>query len=81
MAARYDVKVPVKSKDGQIRFWRGIGRVVQQGDKFSLYLDVVPVGWDGYAALMTPEPKQPSARPERDSAPERESAPTDEAPF
>ena len=64
---RYDVCVAQKGA-GDKTFWRKIG-VVLQGDKgFSLKLEAVPVGWDGWASLFEPKAKdQPTKQNDEDT--------------
>ena len=61
---RYDVCAA--DKQGEKTYWRKIG-VVLQGEKgFSLKLEAVPIGWDGWASLFEPKPKDGKPAPKRD---------------
>ena len=57
--------------------WTNIGRVIanKDGQGFSLKIDAVPVGWDGWASLFEPKPKEAGNKP-----PAQERDP-DEIPF
>ena len=54
---RYDVCVGQQGKDEKI-YWKQIGVVLQTEKGFSLKLESVPVGWDGWATLFEPKPKE-----------------------
>lgn len=78
MAAKLRYEVLAKTgtyqdKDGNDKSrYLKIG-VVLQGDKgFSLKLESVPVGWDGWAMLAEPRPKEDyaKARAKRDEEPD-----------
>ena len=66
---RYEVVVKREGKDGKV-FWNKIGVVLQTDKGFSLKLESVPVGWDGWASLFEPKAKNdaPQQKPE-DSPP------------
>jgi len=66
---RYEVVVKREGKEGKV-FWNKIGVVLQTEKGFSLKLESVPVGWDGWASLFEPKPKNdaPQQKPE-DSPP------------
>lgn len=44
------------TKDGKV-FWTRIGVVLQTEKGFSLKLEQIPVGWDGWAKLFEPKDK------------------------
>lgn len=69
---RYDVSVAEKRDDKT--YWKKIG-VVLQTDKggFALKIEMLPVGWDGWAQLFEPK--------EDDKRPERKTQDSDGAPF
>ena len=46
-----------EDKDGK-PFYKTIGRVVDTAKGQSLKLDLIPLGWDGWAMLMDPLPKE-----------------------
>ena len=48
---RYEVVTRREGKDGKV-FWNKIGVVFQTEKGFSLKLESVPVGWDGFASLF-----------------------------
>lgn len=50
---RYDVVVA--EKNGDKTYWRNIGAVLQTEKGFSLKLNAIPVGWDGWAQLFEPK--------------------------
>lgn len=55
---KYDVvTLRTDEKTGK-KYYTNIGRVLQTDKGFSLKLDSVPIGWDGWAALYTPKPKE-----------------------
>lgn len=59
---RYDVCIKQPGK-GEKVYWKKIG-VVLQGDKgFSMKLEFIPVGWDGWASLFEPKPKTDEKTP------------------
>lgn len=51
---RYEVVTKREGKDGKV-FWNKIGVVFQTDKGFSLKLESVPVGWDGWASLFEPK--------------------------
>lgn len=60
MKKKYDVCYKQEGKDGK-GYWKQIG-VVLEGDKgLSLKLEVVPLGWNGFAGLFEPKPKEDTA--------------------
>lgn len=54
---RYEVVTKREGKDGKV-FWNKIGVVLQSDKGFSLKLESVPVGWDGWASLFEPKAKE-----------------------
>lgn len=57
MGVKYEIKAKTGEKDGKA-FYSKIG-VVLQGDKgFSMRLNMIPLGWDGFAILSEPEQRQ-----------------------
>lgn len=63
MATRkYDVCVARKGKDDKT-YWTKVGVILKSDKGYSLKLEVVPVGWDGWASLF--EPKEPQQRPQQ----------------
>ena len=61
---KYDVCYAQKdSKDQSKVYWKQIGVVLQTDKGFSMKLESVPVGWDGWAVLFEPKPKDASAKP------------------
>lgn len=65
---RYEVCTKRPGKDGKT-YWTKIG-VVLQGDKgFSLKLESVPVGWDGWASLFEPKAKGTAPATQDDDIP------------
>lgn len=64
---KYDVCVAQKGKDDKT-YWRNIGVILKTEKGFSLKIEAVPVGWDGWAALFEPEQKEkPEAKPTKDA--------------
>ncbi len=63
---RYDICVGIKGKDDKT-YWKNIGVILQTDKGFSLKIESVPVGWDGWASLFEPKAKeeQPAARPQQ----------------
>jgi hypothetical protein len=59
---RYDVAVGIKGKDDKT-YWKQIGVVLQNEKGFSLKLESIPVGWDGWASLFEPKAKEPTSKP------------------
>ena len=55
---KYDVVTVRTDQKSEKKYYTNIGRVLQTEKGFSLKLDVVPVGWDGWAAFYTPKPKE-----------------------
>lgn len=53
---RYEVCVADKRQEKT--YWRKIGVVLQTDKGFSLKLEAVPVGWDGWASLFEPKAKE-----------------------
>ena len=54
---RYEVVTKREGKDGKT-FWNKIGVVFQNEKGFSIKLESVPVGWDGWAGLFEPKTKE-----------------------
>lgn len=54
---KYEVSVAQKGKDDKT-YWRRIGVVLQSDKGFSLKLESIPVGWDGWAQLFEPKPRE-----------------------
>ena len=54
----YELKSPVKdSRTGEVRWWRMCGRVVKKDSgQVAVYIDALPVNFDGFLAAMTPNP-------------------------
>lgn len=53
---KYNVAVAERKEDKT--YWKKIG-VVLQGEKgFSVKIEMIPVGWDGWAQLFDPEDKK-----------------------
>lgn len=63
MPVKYDVVAATgtyTNKNGEEKkFWMKIGKVLQTQKGFSLKLDAVPVGWDGWAMLAEPQEAKP----------------------
>jgi hypothetical protein len=53
---RYEIRVKTGERDGKA-FYATIGRVIQSNKGFSLKLDMIPIGFDGWAFLNEPKPK------------------------
>jgi hypothetical protein len=70
MAKRvYDVCWGQKDAKSDKVHWKQIGVVLETEKGFSLKLEMVPTGWDGWAKLF--EPKAKEAAPEASPAPKR----------
>jgi len=41
--------------------WKQIGAVIQTEKGFSLKLEMIPIGWNGWAVLYEPKPKEEKA--------------------
>ena len=59
---RYDVAFAQTGKDGKA-YWKQIGAVLQTDKGFSLKLETIPVGWDGWATLFEPKAKESKPEP------------------
>lgn len=57
---RYEISVAQEGKDKKT-YWRKIGVVLQTEKGFSMKLESIPVGWDGWAQLFEPKPKEERA--------------------
>ena len=57
---KYDVVTVRTDPKTDKKYYTNIGRVLQTEKGFSLKLDVLPVGWDGWAAFYTPKAKEQS---------------------
>lgn len=72
MSKKYDVVAVTgtyKDRDGNDkRRYLTIGAVLETKNGFQLKLEAVPVGWDGWAYLNEPKPRQ-EQQPARQSAP------------
>lgn len=69
MATRkYDVCVARKGKDEKT-YWTKVGVILKSDKGYSLKMEVVPVGWDGWASLFEPkekeQPQQQQRQPDR----------------
>lgn len=87
MAKKYDV-VAVTGKytgnDGQEKNrYLNIGSVIGTKNGFMLKLESVPVGWDGWAYLNDPKPRdgQEAPRQQANTAPRQHAAQDDDIPF
>lgn len=58
---RYDVCWGQKDAKSDKVHWKQIGVVLQTEKGFSLKLETVPVGWDGWAVLYEPKAKEDKA--------------------
>ena len=54
----YELKSPVKDpRTGEIRWWRLCGRVVKkENGQVAVYIDALPIKFDGFLAAMAPNP-------------------------
>ena len=63
MPVKYDVVAATgtyTAKDGsEKKSWMNIGSVIQTQKGFSLKLNAVPTGWDGWAMLAEPQEAKP----------------------
>ena len=63
MPVKFDVVAATgtyTNKNGEEKkSWMKIGKVLQTQKGFSLKLDAVPVGWDGWAMLAEPQEAKP----------------------
>lgn len=60
MGKKYDVVVTEKytDKNGEEKnSFTNIGVVLEKDGKFYLKLKMIPVGWDGFASLYVPKPR------------------------
>jgi len=60
VSVKYLVKRPESyknSKGEEKTAWTTLGRVIENKKGLSLKMDVIPVGWDGWAYLFEPESK------------------------
>lgn len=69
---RYDVCIGQEGKDNKTH-WKQIGVVLQTDKGFSLRLEMIPTGWDGWAQLFEPKAK--------DEQPAKKPSPDDDIPF
>lgn len=65
---RYDVCIAEKTQEKT--YWKKIGVVLQSDKGFSLKVEMIPVGWDGWASLFEPK--------EKDSAPAKSTRASDD---
>ena len=65
---RYEVVVKREGKDGKV-FWNKIGVVLQTDKGFSLKLESLPVGWDGWASLFEPKAKNDAPQQKTEDSP------------
>ncbi len=54
---RYDVCWAQKGEGDKV-YWKQIGVVLQSEKGFSMKLETIPVGWDGWASLFEPKSKE-----------------------
>lgn len=86
MPKRFDVVAPKKTTDrdgNEKTYWNKIGVMWQDGDKMRLNLDLVPVGWDGFALISEPKEKESPGKPQSRSSggrPSNDDMP-DDVPF
>lgn len=79
---RYEICARKEGKDGKT-FWNKIGVVFQTDKGFSMKLESVPVGWDGWATLFEPKDKgtrAPVSRP-AETRPATDADLNDDPPF
>lgn len=73
MPVKYDVVAATgtyTNKQGEEKkSWMKIGKVLQTQKGFSLKLDAVPVGWDGWAMLAEPQDAKPQKADYDDEVP------------
>ena len=62
---KYDVCWGQKDKSDKVH-WKQIGAVIQTDKGFSLKLEMIPAGWDGWAQLFEPKAKEAPAEPKDD---------------
>jgi hypothetical protein len=76
---RYDVCWGQKDAKSDKVHWKQIGVVLQTDKGFSLKLEMIPTGWDGWAVLYEPKAKE---EPKNTSGIQRNTDPDDEdVPF
>lgn len=54
---RYDVCIAQEGSDKKT-YWKKVGVVLQTEKGFSLKMEFFPIGWDGWASLFEPKPKE-----------------------
>jgi hypothetical protein len=61
---RYDICWGQRDqKDEKKVHWKQIGVVLQTDKGFSMKLEMIPAGWDGWAQLFEPRAKEETAKP------------------
>lgn len=60
MAKKYDIVHTEKyeGREGEKVKYTNIGAVIEKDGKFYIKLNVIPVGWNGFASLYEPKPKE-----------------------
>jgi hypothetical protein len=83
MAKKFDVVVGQSyTRNGEEKTkWLNIGAVIETERGLSLKLETVPLGWDGWAKLFEPKPREEQPKP-ANAVPQDTGAPfNDDIPF
>lgn len=79
MGVKFEIKAKTGEKDGKA-FYSKIG-VVLQGDKgLSMRLNMIPLGWDGFAIFSEPEQRQGGQQRQAPARQQGYGAPRQQAP-
>lgn len=62
MGIKYDVVTVRTDEKTDKKYYTNIGRVIETNKGLSIKLDVIPIGWNGWASFYTPKDK---AQPEK----------------
>jgi hypothetical protein len=57
MPVKYDVVTIRTDEKTDKKYYTNIGRVLETEKGLFIKLDVIPVGWNGFASFYTPKPK------------------------
>ena len=58
MGVKYDVVTVRTDEKTDKKYYTNIGRVIETDKGLSIKLDVIPIGWNGWASFYTPKAKE-----------------------
>lgn len=77
MPAKYEVTAAIREEGRDKPRYVRMGAVIETRNGPMLKLEAIPVGWDGWAYLNEPKPREDGQRQER-GRPQRTAAPKDD---